>query len=310
VPTSYNPADILSMGALPSELLASTLWFSGPNFLIEWQDAWPQSCLPEKMLPELKKSVLVDIRAFVDVPGGCKFANSWEKLKRVFAFIYKFRNRVRHPELTVEHIKKGSYLLLRAIQMSCFADEYQSLKGSKTLKSTGAIVSLNPFLDEFGVMRVGGRLRNSTLDFEAQHPIIFPRQHPVTRAIIMHAHQRNLHAGPRALLAHIRLQYWPIGGRKTVSSVVSKCIICFKAKPRLVEHMMADLPKDRVSATSTFMVTGLDFCGPFHYKSEIRNRAPIKTYICVFICFATKAVHLELAQDLSTPTFLSALKRF
>ncbi|KAH8404957.1 hypothetical protein KR222_010205, partial [Zaprionus bogoriensis] len=73
---------------------------------------------------------------------------------------------------------------------------------------------------------------------------------------------------------------------------------------------MADLPKDRVSATSTFMVTGLDFCGPFHYKSEIRNRAPIKTYICVFICFATKAVHLELAQDLSTPTFLSALKRF
>ncbi|XP_022226891.2 uncharacterized protein LOC111077066 [Drosophila obscura] len=53
---------------------------------------------------------------------------------------------------------------------------------------------------------------------------------------------------------------------------------------------MADLPKDRVNASYTFAVTGVDFCGPFFYKSE--------------------AVHLELVQDLSTPAFISALKRF
>ncbi|KAH8418893.1 hypothetical protein KR009_004600, partial [Drosophila setifemur] len=164
---------------------------------------------------------------------------------------------------------------------------YRSLEGKQPVKATSAISSLDPFLDEFALMRVGGRLGNSALDFEAQHPIILPRQHPVTRGIIMHIHRKNLHAGPRALLANIRLQYWPIGGRKTVASAVSKCIVCFKAKPRLAEHMMADLPKDRVTATSTFMVTGLDFCGPFYYKSKIRNKAPIKTYICVFICFAT-----------------------
>ncbi|KAH8421544.1 hypothetical protein KR009_008574, partial [Drosophila setifemur] len=69
-------------------------------------------------------------------------------------------------------------------------------------------------------------------------------------------------------------------------------------------------PKDRITATSTFMEEGFDFCGPFYYKSEIRNKAPMKTYICVFICFATKAVHLDLVQDLSTSAFLSALRRF
>ncbi|XP_044315228.1 uncharacterized protein LOC123037635 [Drosophila rhopaloa] len=73
---------------------------------------------------------------------------------------------------------------------------------------------------------------------------------------------------------------------------------------------MADLPKDRVNATSTFMVTGLDFCGPFCYKTGVRSKVPVKTYVCVFICFATKAIHLELVQDLSTPAFLRALKRF
>ncbi|XP_041631498.2 uncharacterized protein [Drosophila kikkawai] len=73
---------------------------------------------------------------------------------------------------------------------------------------------------------------------------------------------------------------------------------------------MADLPEDRVSASYAFQVTGLDFCGPFYHKSEVRNKAPIKCYVCIFICFSTKAVHLELVQDLSTSAFLSALRRF
>jgi len=126
----------------------------------------------------------------------------------------------------------------------------------------------------------------------------------------MDYHRKTLHAGPCSLLAQIRMQYWPIGGRKTVTSAVAKCIICFRAKPRLAEHIMTDLPKDRVTGSHAFMVTGIDFCGPLYYKSEVRNRAPVKCYVCIFICFATKAVHLELVNDLSTGAFLRALRRF
>ncbi|XP_070066019.1 uncharacterized protein [Drosophila virilis] len=71
---------------------------------------------------------------------------------------------------------------------------------------------------------------------------------------------------------------------------------------------MADLPADRFETSYPFMVTGVDYCGPFFYKSEVRNRPPVK-YISLFICFATKAVHLELVKDLSTISFLNALKR-
>jgi len=59
-------------------------------------------------------------------------------------------------------------------------------------------------------MRAGGRLKHSSLDYDAQRPLILARQHPVTRAIILDYHRRNLHSGPRALLASIRLQFWPI----------------------------------------------------------------------------------------------------
>ncbi|XP_043064523.1 uncharacterized protein LOC122320480 [Drosophila ficusphila] len=73
---------------------------------------------------------------------------------------------------------------------------------------------------------------------------------------------------------------------------------------------MADLPKERVDSCKAFTVTGVDYCGPFMYKPEGRKRQPLKCYICIFICFATKAVHMELVADLSTPTFLAALRRF
>ncbi|XP_044573070.1 uncharacterized protein LOC123257554 [Drosophila ananassae] len=73
---------------------------------------------------------------------------------------------------------------------------------------------------------------------------------------------------------------------------------------------MGDLPKERVKGYQVFYVTGSDFCGPFFYKSEVRNKASIKCYISVFICFTIKAVHLELVRDLSTAAFLHALRRF
>ncbi|XP_054746323.1 uncharacterized protein LOC129250750 [Anastrepha obliqua] len=73
---------------------------------------------------------------------------------------------------------------------------------------------------------------------------------------------------------------------------------------------MADLPKERIQASRAFIVTGVDYCGPFYFKPETRNKSPQKCYISVFICFATKAVWMELVRDLSTGAFLEALKRF
>ncbi|XP_070067146.1 uncharacterized protein [Drosophila virilis] len=73
---------------------------------------------------------------------------------------------------------------------------------------------------------------------------------------------------------------------------------------------MASRPRERLEVVQALTVPGFDYCGPFFNKSAVRTRPSIKCYVSVFICFTSKAMHLELVKDLSTVTFLSALKRF
>ncbi|XP_062713249.1 uncharacterized protein LOC134290197 [Aedes albopictus] len=76
------------------------------------------------------------------------------------------------------------------------------------------------------------------------------------------------------------------------------------------QHPMGQLPSVRVRPARPFLITGVDYCGPFYLKPPHRRAAPPKVYIAVFICFTTKAIHLELVMDLSSAGFISALRRF
>ena len=74
---------------------------------------------------------------------------------------------------------------------------------------------------------------------------------------------------------------------------------------------MGDLPKARVTQSYPFSHTGVDYAGPISVRAtKGRGHKSYKGYIVVFVCLATKAVDLELAGDLSTETFIAALRRF
>lgn len=78
-----------------------------------------------------------------------------------------------------------------------------------------------------------------------------------------------------------------------------------------MQPQMGDLPPDRVNEARPFSGVGTDFAGPFFVKdTRLRNPRTVKAYLCAFVCLATKAVHLELVADLSTPAFMAALDRF
>ncbi|XP_037941449.1 uncharacterized protein LOC119674385 [Teleopsis dalmanni] len=309
VPTDMNPADILSRGATPNELVKSTLWRFGPSFLRFDHSDWPATFTFQHNLPE-RRTILISISNITDMSIKFKFINSFEKMQRIFGYVYKFVNKDRSGTLTVHDINLGTFMLIRLVQRANLWTEYHDLERKRLINSSSKLFSLSPFMDNNGLIRVGGRLKNSNLDFNAQHPIILPRNHPLTDAIINHYHRKWLHAGAQSVLASIRLQYWPMGGRKLVSRVINKCITCFRAKPTVARHIMGQLPHERVHPNRAFVITGVDYCGPFYYKSEVRNKHPIKCYICLFICFTTKAVHLEVVKDLTTSAFLAALQRF
>ena len=71
---------------------------------------------------------------------------------------------------------------------------------------------------------------------------------------------------------------------------------------------MADLPVDRVLPDKPpFTCVGTDYFGPFQVK---RGRGLAKRYGVIFTCLTTRAIHIDIAHSLDTPSFINALRRF
>ena len=68
---------------------------------------------------------------------------------------------------------------------------------------------------------------------------------------------------------------------------------------------MSALSPEKTTFTRPFTQTGIDFAGPFDIKSYVGHGYTItKGYILVFVCFETRAIHLEATNDISTECFL------
>ena len=96
-----------------------------------------------------------------------------------------------------------------------------------------------------------------------------------------------------------------------VKSCLRKCIICCRWRHQPPVQLMGTLPRARVIPCRPFIRAGVDYAGPIQVRSgRGRGQKSVKGYIALFICLATKAVHLELVSDGSAETFLAALRRF
>lgn len=131
--------------------------------------------------------------------------------------------------------------------------------------------------------------------------------------IINPFHRVYFNAGIQTVQFLIAQQYWIISFRPSIRRILSKCTNCFKSNPLLFcPVLIGDLPPARISCVKPFLHTIVDYAGPF--KVCIRRHRGVKsskTNLCLFICFATEAIHLELASDLSMHgLFLADLKRF
>ncbi|GFY15734.1 uncharacterized protein TNCV_1283791 [Trichonephila clavipes] len=77
------------------------------------------------------------------------------------------------------------------------------------------------------------------------------------------------------------------------------------------KQSMGDLPTHRVTPSKPFSVCGVDYAGPINIlRYRGRGAKTTKGYIALFVCFVTKALHLELVSDLTSEAFIASLKRF
>ena len=180
---------------------------------------------------------------------------------------------------------------------------------TEKINTAGYILNnLSPFYDdEYDVIRVGGRLANSPYNVDKKFPIIIPKYSPITDKLIRESHLRNLHSGPQHTLFDLRQTIWIPGGLATVKKVIHDCKTCIRFDAKILQPVMGDLPRERVVKSFTFENTGLDYCGPFQ---TIHNKDMRKIYVAIFVCFSTKAIHIETVNSLTKEDCLDAIKRF
>ncbi|XP_014214629.1 uncharacterized protein LOC106643859 [Copidosoma floridanum] len=314
VPTQSNPADIATRGADMTGLRSQRTWWEGPAWLAEDVDSWPLDLLPA---PNQQSSICCVVQQL-----DASYLEQFSNLRMLLGFLVRIRRFVRSrlgrgpvlsvaSPLTPTELHDAFLACVRLSQERSFSADLQCLQRGERLRKTNPLVPLAAFLDDDGILRVGGRLEHSPLTYEERHPPILSGASSLASMVIAWAHSRALHSGYRVTSAYVCKRAWLLGGPRRIKAHLRRCVVCIRLRARLATQLMAPLPSSRVSPSRAFACTGVDYAGPFHVLSARgRGVQTTKGYIAVFVCLATKALHLELVGDLSAVSFLGTLHRF
>jgi hypothetical protein len=225
-----------------------------------------------------------------------------------------------NEQLAVEDLQQAETAILKMVQEEAFPEEIKILrngdvsnrKGERKLKASlkgaSCLYRLDPFLDPDGVLRVGGRIKRSSLPYHVKHPAVLPRKGHVTTLIIRYYHQKLNHQGRGMTLNELRSNgFWIIGGSSAVGYHIANCVTCQRLRGAVQEQKMADLPSDRLEPAPPFTFCAVDYFGPWYIKD---GRRELKRYGVVFTCLASRTVHLEVAKTLETDSFINVLRCF
>ncbi|XP_062538038.1 uncharacterized protein LOC134206351 [Armigeres subalbatus] len=245
---------------------------------------------------------------------------------RSIAYVYRFINNIKKKlarqelfvgPLSSEELRKGESLLIRETQWQCFPDEMVILKSNQTkppneriyVGKSSALYQLSPILDEQGIIRMDSRIAEApNVGKEMKFPVILPRSHKFTTLLLEYYHRKYRHGNTETVVNEVRQLYYVPRLRRAINSVAKACQWCrvYKSLPQIPR--MAPLPLARMASFARpFTYTGLDFFGPLTVKV---GRSSAKRWIAVFTCLTIRAVHIEVAHNLTTDSCVKCIRRF
>ena len=333
-----NPADIPTRMSKDLNDCFENEWFSGPRFLRESffeMNSSEFDFISPEAAGEAKKSFSVgnDVDVVKDdtetltmttTVTECDLSeildferfSSLRKLVNTIALIFRFIQNVKKKVSTGSHGTTTSDNVVSAMEYNkalniLIKHEQHQLKKHSTYPKMKN--SLKLFEDSIGLLRVGGRFKNSRLTFQEQCPKILrdSENSYVTKLIIWDSHRSVLHHGIESTLARIRSQFWIVRGRKAVKTELCKCVTCKRYQGKtMLPPASPDLPDFRVrNDMNAFNATGLDYAGPLFVK-DFNCKDGKKVYILLLTCASSRAIHLELVPDMKIPAFIRAFTRF
>lgn len=328
VPTSVNPADQATR-SVSSENMGTSCWLQGPKEFLNnasqpckssedyslYVD--PNSDKEVRPIVSVSKTKVIE-QSKLELERFEKFSK-WNALVRAIAFLQrvaksKSQKLKLEPMDVVKSLNDAEIFLVKTVQSYAYASEIEYLETAQNLPRSSNIISLDPFLDQNSLVRVGGRLNKSNwLSIQEKNPLLLPGKSYLAKLIVKHFHEKVKHQGRHFTEGSVRSAgYWITGLKRLVSSVIHNCVTCRKLRGRLEVQKMADLPSDRIEPTPPFTNVGVDAFGPWLIVHR-RTRGGLvnaKRWAILFTCLSTRAIHIEVVEEMSSSAFINALRRF
>ncbi|XP_065094108.1 uncharacterized protein LOC135714654 [Ochlerotatus camptorhynchus] len=318
VPSKLNVADDATKWNSGPSFDPENRWFQGPSFLRDPKGQWPKQSaeVSEADAASEELRMVAVHQTTVEIVDAERFS-SWNRLVRTMAYVHR---ALRFWKRTLsdaqwrqgpgqEDFEKAEESLWRQAQAQAYSEELHELSKGRSVRKQSSLQSLIPFIDDHGVIRVGGRIGNAPhIAYTAKYPVILPRDHCITFLLVDSFHRRFLHANGETVLNELRQGFYIPKLRTLVRKVSRACQHCKVLKAAPVPPLMGPLPKVRLTPfVRPFTYVGVDYMGPFEVKV---GRSVVKRWICLFTCLTVRAVHLELAHSLSTTSCVMAFRRF
>lgn len=301
--TDQNPADLPTRDRTTRTWIDKPLWWQGPDAkdapLAAGMTRVQRSCFLTQVEALTEEDAKILEMGFSEaIQAMEKRLKQTDQEGNTLADLNHGRERPLSPE------RYATLQVMLLLQKVLFPQELGRLKAGKPVHERSRLRLLNPFLDEWGLIRSRRPAQPQEVDWETRHPIVLA-PHAMVRDFVRSEHRRMGHAGEANTRSHLAQYFHIVGARRLIKAVIRPCRECNIQRGRPFRPPEPTLPAFRTRVeTRPFQYSGIDYFGPLKVKGAS------KVYGLLITCAVTRAIHIEVVTSLAAAPCLNALLRF